>query len=83
MGTTVRVKARWELRVIVVLCHLSSIIMAREIRMRVSEKEYSLLETVRNTSDRFDSSIPLGHIVGELARKELSETLSEEIEVPA
>lgn len=51
--------------------------------MRVSEQEYSLLETVRNTSDRFDSSIPLGYIVGELARKELSETLSEEIEVPA
>jgi hypothetical protein len=51
--------------------------MVREIRMRVSEQEYSLLETVRNTSDRFDSSIPLGYVVGELARQELAETLDD------
>jgi len=50
--------------------------------MRVSESEYSLLETVRNTSDRFDSSIPLGYVVGELARNELADTLSEDREEP-
>ena len=44
--------------------------------MRVSEKEYSLLETVRNTSDKYDSSIPLCYVVGDLARQELSETLT-------
>jgi hypothetical protein len=47
----------------------------REKRLRLSQQEYSLLETVKNTSDRFDSSIPLGYVVGELARQELAETL--------
>ena len=50
--------------------------------MRVREQEYSRLETVRNTSDRFDSSIPLGYVVGELARQELADTLSEDREEP-
>jgi len=50
--------------------------------MRVSESEYSLLETVRNTSDRFDSSIPLGYVVGELARQELADSLSDDREEP-
>lgn len=57
--------------------HLPSIIMAREIRMRVSEQEYSLLETVRDTSEKYDG-VPLGYVVGELARQELAEQFSED-----
>jgi hypothetical protein len=45
--------------------------------MRVSESEYSLLETVRNTSEKYDG-VPLGYVVGELARQELAEQFSED-----
>jgi hypothetical protein len=51
--------------------------MAHEMRMRVSESEYSLLETVRNTSEKYDG-VPLGYVVGELARQELAEQFSED-----
>jgi hypothetical protein len=49
--------------------------------MRVSEQEYSLLETVRDTSEKYDG-VPLGYVVGELARQELADTLSEDREEP-
>ena len=56
--------------------------MTREKRLRVGSDEYSLLKAVRDSSDRFDSSIPLGYVVGELARQELAEQFSEDREEP-
>ena len=67
--------------------HLPSIVM-REKRLRVGEQEYSLLKAVRDTSEKYDG-VPLGYVVGELARNELAEQFSEdsndreEMEVPA
>lgn len=49
----------------------------REKQMRVSSEELQLLKTVRETAEGYDSSIPLGYVVGDLAREKLSSDVSD------
>jgi hypothetical protein len=50
----------------------------REKQMRVSSEELQLLKTVRETAEGYDSSIPLGYVVGDLAREKLSSDVSDD-----
>lgn len=48
----------------------------RQERIRLSTEEKALLNTVQE-SGRFDSSLPLGYVVGELCREKLANDLND------